>query len=67
MYEREWAKFGQENFTLHYFPIDWDQTLRIDNNYINESLKNCRFNSLPNLYALYKNLSKNKLKYRDKP
>ena len=24
IYERGWSKFDQENFTLHYFSVDWE-------------------------------------------
>lgn len=28
--ERDWPKFDQENFTLDYFSIDWDQKSGIE-------------------------------------
>ena len=68
MCERDWSKFDQENFILDYFSIDWDQTLDTDKSDIDRSFKNFldRFNSLLNLYTPYKNVSKYKLKFRDK-
>ena len=30
-YERDWSRFGQENFILDYFSIDWDDLLLASN------------------------------------
>ena len=30
IYERDWSKFGRENFILDYFSIDWEDLLNID-------------------------------------
>ena len=69
IYERDWSKFDRENFILDYFLIDWDQTLGIDKSDIDKSFKYFldRFNSLLDLHAPYKKISKYKLKFRDKP
>ena len=29
IYEKDWLKFNQENFILHYFSVDWED-LKID-------------------------------------
>ena len=29
IYEKDWSKFDEENFTINYFSIDWDKTLKI--------------------------------------
>ena len=69
MYERDWTEFHQENFIFDYFSIEWDQILCIDSNGIEKSFKNFldKFDSLLDLYAPYKKLSKSKLKFIDKP
>ena len=30
IYERDWSNFDQENFILDYFSIDWNETLKIE-------------------------------------
>ena len=30
IYERDWSKFDQENVILNYFPVDWEDLLKID-------------------------------------
>ena len=30
IYERDWLKFGRENFILDYFSVDWEELLNID-------------------------------------
>ena len=69
MYERDWTEFHQENFIFDYFSIEWDQILCIDSNGIEKSFKNFldKFDSLLDLYAPYKKISKSKLKFIDKP
>ena len=49
--------------------MDWDHTLYRDSNDIDKSYEESRykFNSLLDLFEPYKNLSKNKLKFIDKP
>ena len=37
IYERDWSNFDQENFTLDYFSIDWNETLKIKQQNINYS------------------------------
>ena len=37
IYERHWSNFDQENFILHYFSIDWNETLKIEEQNIDYS------------------------------
>ena len=37
IYERDWSKFDQENFVLDYLSIDWNETLKIEEQNINYS------------------------------
>ena len=37
IYERDWSNFDQENFILDYFSIDWNETLKIEEQNINYS------------------------------
>ena len=30
IYERDWSKCDRENFILHYFSVDWEDLLKID-------------------------------------
>ena len=30
IYERDWSKFDRENYILHYFSVDWEDLLKID-------------------------------------
>ena len=30
IYERDWSKFHRQNFILHYFSVDWENLLVID-------------------------------------
>ena len=37
IYERDWSNFDQENLILDYFSIDWNETLKIEEQNINYS------------------------------
>ena len=37
IYERDWSNFDQENFILDYFSIDWNKTLKIEEQNIDYS------------------------------
>ena len=39
IYERYWSNFDQENFTFNYFSIDWNETLKIEEQNIDYSTK----------------------------
>ena len=69
IYERDWSNFDQENFILDYFSIDWNETLKIEEqniNYSTEIFLN-KINELLDNFAPFKKISKYKLKFKSKP
>ena len=52
-YERDWSRFDQENFILHYFSIDWDNLPLAPNMNVEHLYKTVtgKFDSLLNTYA----------------
>ena len=69
IYERAWSNFDQANFILYYFSIDWNETLKIEEqniDYSNEIFLN-KINELVNNFAPYKKINKYKLKFKSKP
>ena len=69
IYERDWSIFDQENFILDYFPVDWDDLLKIDELNADNSTKMYidKINMLLDNYAPLKRINKYKLKYKFKP
>ena len=68
-FERDWSNFGQENFILDYFSIDWNVALKLDEqnvDYSTESFLN-KISSLLSNYAPLKKINKYKLKFWSKP
>ena len=64
IYERNWSNFDQQNFILDYFSIDWNETLKIEEqniNYSTEIFLN-KINKLLDNFAPFKKISKYKLK-----
>ena len=68
-HERDWSRFDQETFVLDYFSVEWDKVLISPNTNTEKSYKTFleKFESLLDTYAPLKKLSKNKLKFKDKP
>ena len=68
-YERDWSRFDLENFVLDYFSVEWDNVLISPNTNTEKSYKTFleKFESLLDTYAPLKKLSKDKLKFKDKP
>ena len=68
-YERDWSRFDQENFVLDYFPVKWDNVLLSPNTNTEKSYKTFleKFESLLDTYAPLKKVSKNKIKFKNKP
>ena len=67
--ERDWSNFDQVNFVLDQFSIDWDETLKINDENIDYSTGGF-LNKIYNLldcYAPFKKISKYKLKFKTKP
>ena len=68
-FERVWSNFDQKNFILHYFSIDWNVALKLDEqnvNYSTESFLN-KTNSLLSNYTPLKKINKYTLKFPSKP
>ena len=68
IYERDWSNFDQENFTLDYFSIDWNETLKIKQqniNYSTEIFLN-KINELLDNFAPFEKINKYKLKFTSK-
>ena len=69
IYERDWSNFDQENFILDYFSIDWNETLKIEEqniDYSTEIILN-KINDLLDNFEPFKKISKYKLKFKLKP
>ena len=61
IYERDWSKFDQENVILDYFPVDWEDLLKIDDLNADNSTKIYpdKIDMLLNTYAHLKELNTN--------
>ena len=59
-YERDWARFDQENFVFDYFSVNWDNLLLSFNTNIGKSYKTFleKFMSLLDTYAPLKQFLK---------
>ena len=68
IYERGWSKFDQENFILDYFPVDWEDLLKILLNADNSTkIYLDKINILLDTYAPLKKINKYKLEFKSKP
>ena len=69
IYERDWSNFDQENFILDYFSIDWNETLKIEEQNIDYSTEIClnKINELLDNFEPFKKMNKDKLKFKLKP
>ena len=68
IYERDWSNFDQENFILDYFSIDWNETLKIEEqniDYSTEIFLN-KINELLDNFAPFEKINKYKLKFTSK-
>ena len=68
-YERDWSKFDRENFILHYFSVDWKDSLKIDELNVDNSTKIYldKINMLLDTYSPLKRINKYKLRFKSKP
>ena len=69
IYERDWSNFDQGKFFLDYFSIDWNETLKIEEqniDYSTEIFLN-KINELLNNFAPFKKTNNYKLKFKSKP
>ena len=66
IYERDWSKFDPENFILDYFPVEWENLLKIDELNVDNSTKMYleKINILLDTYAPLKRINKYKLKFK---
>ena len=64
IYESDWSKFDRENFILDYFSIDWEDLLKIDELFADNSAKICldKIKVLLDTYACLKKINKYKSK-----
>ena len=69
VFEIDWSKFDQKNFTLGYFDTDWSNLLNLNEKNVDLSTNIFlnAMNSLLNEYAPFKKISKYKLKFKTKP
>ena len=68
IYERDWSNFGQENFILDYFSVDWNSLINDDkdvNLSFNDFFK--RINAILDNHAPFRKVTKKKLRFRSKP
>ena len=56
IYERDWSNFYQENFIRDYFSIDWNETLKIEEQNIDYSTETFldKINELLDHFASFK-------------
>ena len=68
LYEKDWSKFGWENFILDSFSVDWKDLLKTDELNADNSTRMYldKINMLLDTYALLKRIKKYKLKIKSK-
>ena len=69
IFERDWSKFDQEKFILDYLSVDWENLIKSNCGNVDQSFVSflTKFNSILDLCSLLEKISKQKLKFRDKP
>ena len=69
IFSRNFKNFDRENFMLDLLSIDWDTIIDTERNDVNYSTEQflIKINSLLDIYAPFKKISKNKLKSNSKP
>ena len=67
-FERDWSKLDQENFILDYLSVDWENLIESVNGNVDQSFISflAKFSSILDMYASLKEISKQKLKFRNK-
>ena len=68
IYERHWSKFDWENFIPDYFPVDWEDLLKIDELNADSSSRMYldKINMLSDTYAPLKRINEYKLQFKSK-
>ena len=66
--ERDWSKFNNENFILDYFNKTWSEILQLDQHNANLSMDSYldHMNDILDIHAPYKQVNKNKLRFKIK-
>ena len=66
--ERSWKNFNQAEFVMDYFDNDWSNILNLKHDNVNVSMENFvdNRNDLLDKHALFKKISKYKLKFKTK-
>ena len=66
IYQSDWSRFDQENFTVDYFSVDLEDLLKVDELNAGNSTKICldKINMLLDTYAPLKIINKYKLKIK---
>ena len=69
VFGRDWSKFDQENFILDYLSVDWENLIKSNYGNVDQSFVSflAKHNSILDLHAPLKKISKQKLKFRNKP
>ena len=69
IFERDWSNFDQENFILDYLSVDWENLTKSNCENVDQSFASflAKFNSILDFYDPLKKISKQKLKFRNKP
>ena len=69
IFERSWKNLIQAEFVLDYFDKDWSNILNLKHGNVNVSVENFvnNMNDLLDKHALFKKISKYKLKCKTKP
>ena len=69
IYERDWSKFGRENFVLDFFPNAWVDLMKINELNVDNSNQMYleQINILLDTYAPLKRIEKYKLRFAPKP
>ena len=67
--ERNWSKFNKENFILDYFDKNWSEILQLNEHNVNLSMNSLlgHMNTILDIHAPYKKVSKYKLRFKSKP
>ena len=68
IFERDWSKFDQENFVLDYLSVDWENLIKSNCGNVDQSFVSFlfKFNSILDMHAPLKKISKQKLKFINK-
>ena len=69
IFQRDWSKFDQENFILDYLSVDWENLIKSNCGNVDQSFASflTNLNSILDLHAPLKRVSKQKLNFRNKP